>query len=651
MPIATAPSPRRAIAVWLVAIAALLGALAPAAAGQERETGGASSASVNAAPDRLIVHGARPSGDATRLGPDSWLVEVDPEERDATRRRLATQPGVDRVELDTAYRVATDPNDPCYEGCFVTGSATTRDQWYLRKVRAPVAWDVTQGSESVLVAVLDTGVFANHEDLVGKVITRPGCGTAGATTDPHGHGTSVAGIIGANTGNTLGIAGLGWKTRILAVRVLDSDGVGFAATISRGIRCAVDNGARIINLSLTGQFNEEVAKAVEYAQSQGAVVLAASGNEASPEESYPGALPGVIAVASTTTSDTIAGYSNVGPWVDIAAPGSGILVTLPGTAADPEGTYGLQTGTSFSVAQVSGALALLLAKEPGLSLDAAATRLKRTAARIPGSGSSIESGRLDVGAGVTAARAGYWMATAAGEVFGFGDSPTLGSVAGGVRAPVVAMASTPTAGGYWLAGSDGGVFRFGDAPFHGSAGHLRLNRPIVGMASTPTGNGYWLVASDGGIFSFGDARFFGSTGNIRLNQPIVGMAPTPTGKGYWLVASDGGIFSFGDARFFGSTGNIRLNRPVVGMSPTASGRGYWLVATDGGIFAFGDARFFGSTGNIRLNQPIRDMVATLGGRGYWLVASDGGIFSFGDAPFFGSAAGRSRSPVVSASGA
>ncbi|MGH2684052.1 MAG: hypothetical protein ACRDJP_01105, partial [Actinomycetota bacterium] len=114
MSIASVPSRRRVIAVCLVAIVALLGALVPSAA--SAASADSQPTAPEAAPDRLIVHGARPPGPATQLGPDSWVVEVDPEERDAARRRLARQPGVERVELDTAYRVATDPNDPCYGG-------------------------------------------------------------------------------------------------------------------------------------------------------------------------------------------------------------------------------------------------------------------------------------------------------------------------------------------------------------------------------------------------------------------------------------------------------------------------------------------------------------------------------------------------------
>jgi hypothetical protein len=227
------------------------------------------------------------------------------------------------------------------------------------------------------------------------------------------------------------------------------------------------------------------------------------------------------------------------------------------------------------------------------------------------------------------------------------ETPYLSGNAAGLTAPAVGIASTPDGGGYWLVSANGGVFAFGDATFYNSLAGAHLTQPIVGIAATPDGRGYWLVASDGGVFAFGDAGYYGSTGAIHLNRPVVGIAATPDGRGYWLVASDGGIFTFGDAAFYGSTGAIHLNRPVVGIASTHNGRGYWLVASDGGIFAFGNAPFHGSTGAIRLNRPVVAMESTNDSNGYWMVASDGGIFAFGDASFHGSTGGTPlASPVV-----
>jgi len=241
----------------------------------------------------------------------------------------------------------------------------------------------------------------------------------------------------------------------------------------------------------------------------------------------------------------------------------------------------------------------------------------------------------------------YWVFTADGAVYPFGNAASHGSAATlALHEPIVGSGATPDGGGYWLVASDGGVFSFGDAAFHGSLGNTVLNKPIVGMAPTPDGGGYWLVAADGGVFSFGDAAFYGSLGNTVLNKPIVGISSTPDGGGYWLVAADGGVFSFGDAAFYGSLGGKVLNSPVVGIASDPNGAGYWLVASDGGIFTFGDAGFFGSTGGIKLNRPVVGISSTPDGDGYWLVASDGGIFTFGDAGFSGSAASNGISNGV-----
>ena len=224
---------------------------------------------------------------------------------------------------------------------------------------------------------------------------------------------------------------------------------------------------------------------------------------------------------------------------------------------------------------------------------------------------------------------GYWLVTATGEVFCYGDAVNYGSAAGTqLYAPIVGIAATPDGKGYWLVAADGGIFTFGDATFYGSMGGKYLAGPIVGMAATPDGKGYWLVATDGGIFTFGDATFYGSMGGKYLAGAVVAMAATPDGKGYWLVAADGGIFTFGDATFYGSMGGKSLNASVVGMASAPDGRGYWLVAADGGIFTFGDATFYGSMGGEVPSVPISAVVASPSGSGYYLLSPDSFDYNF-----------------------
>ena len=194
----------------------------------------------------------------------------------------------------------------------------------------------------------------------------------------------------------------------------------------------------------------------------------------------------------------------------------------------------------------------------------------------------------------------------------------------------VGMAATPDGGGYWVVTNLGQVYPFGDAPsLGGISSSTKLNAPIVGMAATPDGDGYWLVGADGGVFSFGDAKFQGSLGSTTvLNAPIVGMAANSDGKGYWLVGADGQVYPFGDAPSLGGiSSSTKLNAPIVGMAATSDGKGYWLVGADGGVFRFGDAKFYGSLGSTVLNARIVGMAATPDGGGYWLVGADGGVFA------------------------
>lgn len=531
---------------------------------------------------------------------------------------------------DTTYSAARVPLDPCYLSC----PTSLEGQPELRAVGAPAAWDVSSGSPAVTVAVLDTVADTSHPDLTGKVRAGPDFvrERCSRPTSLARHGTAVAGIVGARTDNALGMASLGWQTSVLSVGVLDGCGVGTGSAIATGIRYAVDVGARIVNLSLSGEANPAVGDAVAYARARGVLVVAAAGNDGSSTPAFPAAYAGVLGVASTDSGATrLSSFSNWGPWLDLAAPGESILSTAPG------GGYASFDGTSFAAPLVSAAAALVLARHPAWDGDDVTVRLVRSARAAPAAGLPV----LDAGSAVTERPGGAWLASADGGVFAFGDAAFAGRAR--PARPVVGLARAGAdRGSYWLVASDGGVFSFGRATFFGSTGAMRLNRPIVGMAPTPSARGYWLVASDGGVFTFGDAGYFGSTGAMRLNKPIVGMAPTPSGRGYWLVASDGGIFSFGDAGFAGSTGGIRLVSPVVGMAAVPSGPGYWLVAADGGVFAFGGAPFLGSaagSGRVTIGMAA-------GPGGYWLGSADGRLVPFGSVPDDGSLHPPPPSPIV-----
>ena len=180
------------------------------------------------------------------------------------------------------------------------------------------------------------------------------------------------------------------------------------------------------------------------------------------------------------------------------------------------------------------------------------------------------------------------------------------------------MAASADGRGYWLVSADGGVFAFGDASYYGTMSATRLNKPIVGMAASADGRGYWLVSADGGVFAFGDASYYGTMSATSLNKPIVGMAASADGRGYWLVSADGGVFAFGDASYYGTMSATRLNKPIVGMAASADGRGYWLVSANGGVFAFGDASYYGGVTKQR-GPRIAALVPIK--NGYYLVTS------------------------------
>jgi subtilisin family serine protease len=248
------------------------------------------------------------------------------------------------------------------------------------------AWSLTTGGP-VLVAVLDTGIDASHPDLAGEMWANareiPGNGIDddhdgyvddvngwnfvagnGNTDDDNGHGTHVAGIIGADGNNDVGTTGVDWNVSLMAVKVLDSHAAGDPSTVARGIRYAIARGARIINLSLAAPLpSPALRSALTAAQDAGVLIVAAAGNwgeslRSDPE--YPASYqaPNVISVAASNQDGALDPTSNYGSMVDIAAPGTDIVSTARG------GGYELRTGTSMATAVVSGAAALVASEHP-----------------------------------------------------------------------------------------------------------------------------------------------------------------------------------------------------------------------------------------------------------------------------------------------
>lgn len=274
--------------------------------------------------------------------------------------------GVLYVEPNFLLQAAdTIPNDPDW-GL----------QYGLINIRAPQGWDLSRGSSSVTIAIVDTGVDLNHLDLVGKLVA--GYDFVNNDADPqddNGHGTHVAGIAAASTNNALGVAGVSWGAHIMPVKVLNATGGGTYANTASGVIWAVDHGAQVINLSLGGTGPSSVLEdAINYAHSKGAVVAAAAGNGGANFVLYPARYPNAIAVARTDSSNHWDG-SNYGPEVDLSAPGTSIYSTVIGG-------YDYKSGSSMATGFVSGLAAVLEGVSGNTSPDTIESLMESTALDI-----------------------------------------------------------------------------------------------------------------------------------------------------------------------------------------------------------------------------------------------------------------------------
>jgi serine protease len=324
----------------------------------------------------------------------------------ATRRllqRLQREALVEYAHPNYQFQAAFVPNDPLYS-----------QQWNLRAIRMPEAWEISQG-EGVTVAVVDTGV-TRVPDLAQTEFVK-GYDFVDDDEDPtdlNGHGTHVAGTLAQSTNNALGVAGVAFKAKIMPVRVLDANGFGSLSDVVEGIRYAVDHGATVINLSLGSRASARLMEeAVAYAHSKGVTVVAAAGNENSNQVSYPARYPHVIAVSATGPDGTKAPYSNYGVGVDIAAPGGaktpehpeyGILQQTINRRNPDEPVFAYFQGTSMAAPHVAGVAALIQAqgiKDP----DKVEAILKMSAAPVPGDKQNFYgAGLLDAARALARAR-------------------------------------------------------------------------------------------------------------------------------------------------------------------------------------------------------------------------------------------------------
>jgi hypothetical protein len=312
-------------------------------------------------------------------------------------RELRAIPGVAWVERDRVRRVSFVPTDPL-----------APRQWYAAANRAYDAWESPPPLAPVRVAVIDSGIDLGHPDLEGRIAAAKSF-VGGTAQDTRGHGTIVAGIIAAELDNATGIAGLAPSAELLVAKVVAPSGTISVQAESRAIRWAVDNGARVLNISLGGlrdprnpgrdTYSRLEKEAIDYAVKHGAVIVAAVGNsDQAPHTpwrfaSYPAALPHVLGVSALTRGGASPVFSNRDAvYNDVAAPGEDILSTFPRslTAVRPAcvdqgytpcagDEFRPPEGTSFSAPQATAVAANLLGARPLLRPEQVTAIIERTA--------------------------------------------------------------------------------------------------------------------------------------------------------------------------------------------------------------------------------------------------------------------------------
>jgi len=319
---------------------------------------------------------------------------------------------VEYAELNFIISANSIPNDPLYV-----------EQWSLSRITAQGAWDIYTGSSQTIVAVLDTGVDYNHRDLqdnmwINEAELNGSAGTDddnngyvddiygynfiynnGDPIDDNGHGTYCSGIIAARGNNDFDITGICWNTRIMALKIMGFLEDGNTSDAVLAIYYAVQNGADVISNSWSMPNDSKLLKdAIDYAHSQGVIIVASAGNDGINAPQYPASYTNVISVAATDSDDRRCECSNYGDWVDIAAPGVDVLSlsideTLIGIPNDQYTT--ILSGTSAACPHIAGACALLLSTNPFMTFEQVYDVLTRTADPIS-PGICLSNGRVNL---------------------------------------------------------------------------------------------------------------------------------------------------------------------------------------------------------------------------------------------------------------
>ncbi len=267
------------------------------------------------------------------------------------------------------------------------------------------AWEITTGSEETIIAILDSGLKLNHPEFSGRIF-QDGIENKGKdfanddsnATDDQGHGTNVTGIAAASADNGIGYAGVNWKAQIMPLKILDSSNQGYYSWWTEAIYYAVDNGAKVLNMSVGGSsYSASMEDAINYATTNGAIVVACMMNTNDDNRYYPAAYENTIAVGSTDPDDTRSEVfpwsstsgSNFGSHIDLSAPGNYIY----GLSHQSSNNYNVYwSGTSQATPHVAGVVSLLLAIDPDLTLESVRSILTNTAEDQVGSNTEDTEG-------------------------------------------------------------------------------------------------------------------------------------------------------------------------------------------------------------------------------------------------------------------
>jgi hypothetical protein len=517
------------------------------------------------------------------------------------------QPDVEYAEPDYIIHAMATPNDPQFPLMWNLQNTGQSGGIPGADVNAAAAWNLTTGSSSVVVAVIDTGIDYTHQDLAANVwsAAQPFSMTAANGTvacpagsrgfnalantcnplDDNGHGTHVSGTIGAVGNNSLGVTGVNWTVQLMACKFLDANGSGVtsnAITCLQFVKMMKDSGVDVVatNNSWGGSdYSQALTDAIQAQEQDGILFIAAAGNDFSNNDLvpvYPAStfLPNVIAVAATTRTDSAATFSNVGlRTVHLGAPGQEILSTLPGN------TYGLDTGTSMATPHVTGAAALLAAQNPSRDWRAIKNLILSGGAQRSSLAQTITGRRLDL----------FGSMTCSGRTVSSRLEPVGDATAAAVGTPdtiaVLNINCAQPAGGMQVTVSPGGqILTLAD---DGNGADIAAGDGVYSAQWTPPGEGSYTLTFPGGEvvgvsvldnYSYAATAFNYRTitgNNLNLGDDAVGQITSPfpisfgNGSFTQLMVSSNGTISFTDnySAFFNQGVGVGLPVPITLVAP------------------------------------------------------------------------------------